>query len=89
MSGRRRSSRPAFRKVLYSAQQREHYADNYVDNSFLTSLSRNPNVSSRSYDQLLAATLPVTQHLASIATFVALFAHLYSGTSLAALERLD
>ncbi|GAA6060644.1 hypothetical protein JCM10212_006395 [Sporobolomyces blumeae] len=65
--------RPPYRKVLYL---RQPYPDNWVDSSFLSDLQRNVNVHPASLPVLLRQTLPITQHLACILIFVAVFVRL-------------
>ncbi|KAF9013492.1 phosphatidylinositol N-acetylglucosaminyltransferase [Cyathus striatus] len=56
--------------------KRQPYPDNYVPPVFLASLRRNPNFSPYSYTHLLILACPVTQHLATIFIFLAIFVRL-------------
>ncbi|KAH9898409.1 phosphatidylinositol N-acetylglucosaminyltransferase [Cubamyces lactineus] len=56
--------------------QRKPYPDNYVPRSFLSSLSRNPNFRPYTYWQLVILSCPISQHLASIFVFLAVFMRL-------------
>ncbi|KAI0936332.1 hypothetical protein AcV5_004499 [Taiwanofungus camphoratus] len=52
------------------------YPDNYVPQSFLSSLSRNSNFKAYTYWYLVIASCAISQHLATIFTFLAIFVHL-------------
>ncbi|EPT04313.1 hypothetical protein FOMPIDRAFT_1021975 [Fomitopsis schrenkii] len=56
--------------------KKKPYPDNYVPKTFLSSLSKNPNFRPYSYWTLVQYSFAVTQHLASIVIFVAIFVHL-------------
>ncbi|BGP58704.1 glycosylphosphatidylinositol anchor biosynthesis [Rhodotorula sphaerocarpa] len=70
------AARPPYRKVLFL---RQPYPDNHVDSSFLADLKRNVNVHPANLPALLRQTLPITQHVASIFLFVAVFVRLARG----------
>ncbi len=74
------SARPIFRKVLYDSNQKLYYADNYVDSTFLSSI-RHDTQQARpyTYHHVFLSTLPITQHLCTIAAFIGIFARLYDG----------
>ncbi|EMD42039.1 hypothetical protein CERSUDRAFT_110582 [Gelatoporia subvermispora B] len=52
------------------------YPDNYVPRSFLSSLSRNPNVRPYTYGSLVLASFAISQHLSAIFIFLAVFVRL-------------
>ncbi|KAL1951953.1 hypothetical protein VTO73DRAFT_1102 [Trametes versicolor] len=52
------------------------YPDNYVPRSFLSSLSRNPNFKPYTYWHLVILSCPISQHLASVFVFLAVFMRL-------------
>ncbi|KAI8995618.1 phosphatidylinositol N-acetylglucosaminyltransferase [Trametes punicea] len=56
--------------------KKKPYPDNYVPRSFLSSLSRNPNFRPYTYWQLVVLSCPISQHLASIFVFLAVFLRL-------------
>ncbi|KAI0732381.1 phosphatidylinositol N-acetylglucosaminyltransferase [Fomitopsis betulina] len=56
--------------------KKKPYPDNYVPKTFLSSLSKNPNFQPYSYWTLVQYSFAVTQHLASIVIFVAIFVQL-------------
>ncbi|KAI0335283.1 phosphatidylinositol N-acetylglucosaminyltransferase [Cubamyces sp. BRFM 1775] len=56
--------------------KKKPYPDNYVPRSFLSSLSRNPNFRPYTYWQLVILSCPISQHLASIFVFLAVFMRL-------------
>ncbi|KAI0365238.1 phosphatidylinositol N-acetylglucosaminyltransferase [Pilatotrama ljubarskyi] len=60
-------------RVLWKKKQ---YPDNYVPRSFLSSLSRNPNFKPYTYWHLVVLSCPISQHLASIFIFLAVFMRL-------------
>ncbi|KAH7883602.1 phosphatidylinositol N-acetylglucosaminyltransferase subunit C [Phlebopus sp. FC_14] len=63
-----------WRKVLW---QRQQYADNFIpSHSFLSSLRRNPNFTPYTYWSLVSSCCAITQHLAGVFTFLAVFARL-------------
>ncbi|GAA95007.1 uncharacterized protein L969DRAFT_89425 [Mixia osmundae IAM 14324] len=69
-------SRRPWRRILWEKQD---YADNYYDASFLSSLQRNVNVHVHSFRELQLATLPLSQHLSAIMIFISVFVHIYMG----------
>ncbi|EEB08947.1 pig-C [Schizosaccharomyces japonicus yFS275] len=69
----RRPQQP-WKKVLWRKQD---YPDNYIDESFLNGLQRNVNIQVTDFWSLVADSLPITQHLASIVIFVACFVAIY------------
>ncbi|RDX55871.1 phosphatidylinositol N-acetylglucosaminyltransferase [Lentinus brumalis] len=56
--------------------QKKPYPDNYVPRSFLASLSKNPNFRPYTYWHLVILSCPISQHLASIFVFLAVFMRL-------------
>ncbi|KAH9849770.1 phosphatidylinositol N-acetylglucosaminyltransferase [Lenzites betulinus] len=56
--------------------KKKPYPDNYVPRSFLSSLSRNPNFTPYTYGHLVVLSCPISQHLASIFVFLAVFMRL-------------
>ncbi|KAI0669911.1 phosphatidylinositol N-acetylglucosaminyltransferase [Trametes maxima] len=56
--------------------KKKSYPDNYVPRSFLASLSRNPNFKPYTYWHLVVLSCPISQHLASIFVFLAVFMRL-------------
>ncbi|KAI1797863.1 phosphatidylinositol N-acetylglucosaminyltransferase [Ganoderma leucocontextum] len=56
--------------------KKKPYPDNYVPRSFLSSLSRNPNFQPYTYRHLVILSCPISQHLASIFVFLAIFMRL-------------
>ncbi|KAI0724545.1 phosphatidylinositol N-acetylglucosaminyltransferase [Cerioporus squamosus] len=56
--------------------KKKPYPDNYVPRSFLASLSRNPNFRPYTYRHLVILSCPISQHLASIFVFLAVFMRL-------------
>ncbi|KAI0825144.1 phosphatidylinositol N-acetylglucosaminyltransferase [Trametes gibbosa] len=56
--------------------KKKSYPDNYVPRSFLSSLSRNPNFTPYTYRHLVILSCPISQHLASIFLFLAVFMRL-------------
>ncbi|PIL31975.1 hypothetical protein GSI_06679 [Ganoderma sinense ZZ0214-1] len=56
--------------------KKKPYPDNYVPRSFLASLSRNPNFQPYTYWHLVILSCPISQHLASIFVFLAIFMRL-------------
>ncbi|EJF66685.1 phosphatidylinositol N-acetylglucosaminyltransferase [Dichomitus squalens] len=56
--------------------KKKPYPDNYVPRSFLASLSRNPNFQPYTYRELVILSCPISQHLASIFVFLAVFMRL-------------
>ncbi|KAJ8463385.1 hypothetical protein ONZ51_g10294 [Trametes cubensis] len=56
--------------------KKKPYPDNYVPRSFLSSLSRNPNFRPYTYWQLVILSCPISQHLANIFVFLAVFMRL-------------
>ncbi|KAI0361638.1 phosphatidylinositol N-acetylglucosaminyltransferase [Trametes cingulata] len=56
--------------------KKKPYPDNYVPRSFLSSLSRNPNFKPYTYWHLVVLSCPISQHLASIFVFLAVFMRL-------------
>ncbi|KAG6335277.1 hypothetical protein ID866_3806 [Astraeus odoratus] len=66
--------RPAWKKILWKTQP---YPDNYIPpDSFLSSLRRNPNFTPYAYRPLALSCCPITQHLAAVFTFLAVFVRL-------------
>ncbi|OSD03446.1 phosphatidylinositol N-acetylglucosaminyltransferase [Trametes coccinea BRFM310] len=53
--------------------KKKPYPDNYVPRSFLSSLSKNPNFKPYTYWQLVILSCSISQHLASIYVFLAVF----------------
>ncbi|KAJ2826745.1 glycosylphosphatidylinositol anchor biosynthesis, partial [Coemansia erecta] len=68
--------RRPWRKLLYIPQD---YPDDYVDNTFLMELQKNANVRMYNYSTVVMQTTVVTQHISSIAVFIAVFINLYRG----------
>uniref|UniRef100_A0A7S1G7J0 Phosphatidylinositol N-acetylglucosaminyltransferase n=1 Tax=Bicosoecida sp. CB-2014 TaxID=1486930 RepID=A0A7S1G7J0_9STRA len=66
-----------WRKVLY---ERQPFADNHVDRTFLASLVTNANVQSYRLTDMIKSTAPVTQQLTVVAIFAALFFHTLHGS---------
>ncbi|KAM5536175.1 hypothetical protein V8D89_010074 [Ganoderma adspersum] len=62
-----------WQRVLW---KKKPYPDNYVPRSFLASLSRNPNFQPYTYWHLVILSCPISQHLASIFAFLAIFMRL-------------
>ncbi|TFK89972.1 phosphatidylinositol N-acetylglucosaminyltransferase [Polyporus arcularius HHB13444] len=56
--------------------KKKPYPDNYVPRSFLASLSKNPNFRPYTYWHLVILSCPISQHLASIFVFLAVFMRL-------------
>ncbi|KAH9835568.1 phosphatidylinositol N-acetylglucosaminyltransferase [Rhodofomes roseus] len=56
--------------------KKKPYPDNHVPKSFLSSLSKNSNFRPYTYWYLVRSSFAVTQHLATIVIFVAIFVHL-------------
>ncbi|KAI0801276.1 phosphatidylinositol N-acetylglucosaminyltransferase [Fomes fomentarius] len=56
--------------------KKKPYPDNYVPRSFLASLSKNPNFRPYTYWHLVVLSCPISQHLASIFVFLAVFMRL-------------
>ncbi|KAI0735178.1 phosphatidylinositol N-acetylglucosaminyltransferase [Earliella scabrosa] len=56
--------------------KKKPYPDNYVPRSFLASLSKNPNFRPYTYWHLVVLSCPISQHLASIFIFLAVFMRL-------------
>ncbi|KAH9946630.1 phosphatidylinositol N-acetylglucosaminyltransferase [Amylocystis lapponica] len=56
--------------------KRKSYPDNFVPQSFLSSLSKNPNFKPYTYWYLVLASCSINQHLATIFTFLAVFVRL-------------
>ncbi|KAI0793489.1 phosphatidylinositol N-acetylglucosaminyltransferase [Abortiporus biennis] len=59
-----------WQRVLWKKQD---FPDNYVPSSFLSSLRTNANYRPHTYWALVCASYPVTQHLASVFNFLAVF----------------
>ncbi|OJA18702.1 hypothetical protein AZE42_01256 [Rhizopogon vesiculosus] len=67
-------SSTGWKKVLWETQP---FPDNYIHpHSFLSSLRRNPNFKPYTYWPLVLLSCPITQHLATIFTFLAVFVRL-------------
>ncbi|OAX42984.1 phosphatidylinositol N-acetylglucosaminyltransferase [Rhizopogon vinicolor AM-OR11-026] len=67
-------SSTGWKKVLW---ERQPFPDNYIHpHSFLSSLRRNPNFKPYTYWPLVLLSCPITQHLATIFTFLAVFVRL-------------
>jgi len=67
-------SSTAWKKVLW---ERQPFPDNYIHpHSFLSSLRRNPNFKPYTYWPLVLLCCSITQHLATIFTFLAVFVRL-------------
>ncbi|KAI0068362.1 phosphatidylinositol N-acetylglucosaminyltransferase [Artomyces pyxidatus] len=64
-------------RVLWKQQP---YPDNYVPPSFLSSLSKNPNLREYAYWALILDSCAVTQHLSTIFIFLAVFVRLLDCT---------
>ncbi|KAI0778174.1 phosphatidylinositol N-acetylglucosaminyltransferase [Trametes elegans] len=56
--------------------KKKPYPDNYVPRSFLASLSKNPNFKPYTYWHLVILSCPISQHLAGIFLFLAVFMRL-------------
>ncbi|KAI0756999.1 phosphatidylinositol N-acetylglucosaminyltransferase [Daedaleopsis nitida] len=56
--------------------KKKPYPDNYVPRSFLATLSKNPNFQPYTYWHLVVLSCPISQHLASIFIFLAVFMRL-------------
>ncbi|KAG2044831.1 phosphatidylinositol N-acetylglucosaminyltransferase [Suillus americanus] len=68
------SEAEGWNKVLW---ERQHFPDNYIHpHSFLSSLRRNPNFKPYTYWPLVLLCCAITQHLATIFTFLAVFVRL-------------
>jgi len=63
--------------VLWTKQP---FPDNYVPDSFLSSLKRNPNFRPYTYLPLVFSACAIVQHIASIFIFLNTFVHLYDET---------
>ncbi|KAH8120374.1 phosphatidylinositol N-acetylglucosaminyltransferase [Phellopilus nigrolimitatus] len=61
-------------KVLWRSQP---FPDNYIPESFLSSLRRNSNFHPYTYWPLVLAACTITQHISSIFIFLITFSHLY------------
>ncbi|BFZ54003.1 glycosylphosphatidylinositol anchor biosynthesis [Savitreella phatthalungensis] len=70
--------RKSWRKVLWVKQD---YPDNWVDQTFLNKLQRNANVVAYEYWPLVADSTVLSQHVCSVAIFVASFVGIYSGSA--------
>ncbi|KZV77720.1 phosphatidylinositol N-acetylglucosaminyltransferase [Peniophora sp. CONT] len=67
----------AWERVLWKDQA---FPDNHVPRSFLSSLSKNPNVKPYTYWPLVIGSCAITQHLSAILLFIVSFVHLYNGS---------
>lgn len=56
--------------------KKKPYPDNYVPETFLSSLSKNANFRPYTYWYLVRSSFAISQHLATVITFVAIFVHL-------------
>ncbi|KIR26050.1 phosphatidylinositol glycan, class C [Cryptococcus deuterogattii LA55] len=73
---RNRKPLPKWEKVLWRSQP---YPDNYVPPDFLSELDDIPPRPRPPFHALLLACLPISQHISSIAIFLAIFAALLEG----------
>ncbi|KDQ63737.1 hypothetical protein JAAARDRAFT_115488, partial [Jaapia argillacea MUCL 33604] len=64
-------------KVLWRSQE---YPDNHIPDSFLSSLRKNANFRPYTYWSLVLGSCPITQHLATIFIFLAVFVQLRQRT---------
>lgn len=59
--------------------KKSSFPDNFVPGSFLSSLSKNPNFTPYTYWGLVVSSCAVTQHIATIFTFLTVFVRLNEG----------
>ncbi|RUS22824.1 phosphatidylinositol N-acetylglucosaminyltransferase-domain-containing protein [Endogone sp. FLAS-F59071] len=69
-------TKPTWRKLMYVKQD---YPDNYVDSTFLDELQKNVNVRTYDYWTVVYESGVISQHISTIAIFIAVFIYLYTG----------
>lgn len=72
---------PPWEKLLW---RRQPYPDNHVDASFLSQLRMNAAVDLPSFGTIMLSSLGISQQIAAVLFFVAVFVHLYEGALSAA-----
>lgn len=71
------TDKPPFRRALYDAEIRAHYADNADDPFLFRELRRNKNVRLQTFSELVLSTQAITQHLNSIFLFIGVFLRIH------------